>query len=248
MSKKNRKLILFATLYIFAIPIFALIFNYYSNEFYHSTIKFEENQKDEQKDILRSLELSMIETYKTVNHTEDLDDIYYFTIKDIKFYNLEYENGYYTFDLISDYKGDEKDLPPNPLNLKFCLSWETEISPSLKEYGIECSNYKDMEQTLKMLFPSRFEQFRKNQTIGYITVSNSLQTKLKNFRDTILGRPIRSENNYWRMFYLSSVTITTVGYGDIIPTSTLTRILVSVEAILGVVLIGLFINASFLKE
>lgn len=51
------------------------------------------------------------------------------------------------------------------------------------------------------------------------------------------------EGNFWRMFYLSAVTITTVGYGDIVPVTTATRLLVSLEAILGIVLIGLFLNS-----
>lgn len=43
--------------------------------------------------------------------------------------------------------------------------------------------------------------------------------------------------------YFSIVTITTLGYGDIVPHSLLIKILVSLEAILGIVLIGLFLNA-----
>jgi hypothetical protein len=51
------------------------------------------------------------------------------------------------------------------------------------------------------------------------------------------------EGNYWRMLYLSAVTITTLGFGDIVPMTTPARILVSSEAIFGVVLVGLFLNA-----
>ncbi len=43
--------------------------------------------------------------------------------------------------------------------------------------------------------------------------------------------------------YFSTVTITTLGYGDIVPEDTLTKALVSLEAILGIVLIGVFLNA-----
>jgi hypothetical protein len=43
--------------------------------------------------------------------------------------------------------------------------------------------------------------------------------------------------------YLSAVTITTLGYGDIVPTgdSAVGRSLVIVEAVLGFVLLGLFV-------
>jgi hypothetical protein len=62
------------------------------------------------------------------------------------------------------------------------------------------------------------------------------------------GMPSGSAKSYWRMFYLSAVTITTLGYGDIVPISNVSRLLVASQAIIGVVLIGLFLNALTLKE
>ena len=47
---------------------------------------------------------------------------------------------------------------------------------------------------------------------------------------------------YWDFFYFSAVALTTLGYGDILPNSTTVRVLVAVEAILGVALITLFIG------
>jgi len=49
--------------------------------------------------------------------------------------------------------------------------------------------------------------------------------------------------SYGRMLYLSAVTITTLGYGDIVPVTALARWLVGTEAVLGVVLAGFFLNA-----
>lgn len=43
--------------------------------------------------------------------------------------------------------------------------------------------------------------------------------------------------------YFSVVTITTLGYGDISPTTDAGRILTGIEALLGIVLIGLFLNS-----
>jgi hypothetical protein len=47
--------------------------------------------------------------------------------------------------------------------------------------------------------------------------------------------------------YFSAVTITTVGYGDILPNSSYVRTLVMAEALLGVTLIGGFVSSLFLK-
>lgn len=50
------------------------------------------------------------------------------------------------------------------------------------------------------------------------------------------------EGNFIRMLYLSGVTITTLGFGDIVPVTTPARILILTESVLGAVLIGLFLN------
>lgn len=48
---------------------------------------------------------------------------------------------------------------------------------------------------------------------------------------------------FGRMLYLSAVTVTTVGYGDIVPLTDAARAAVALEGIGGIVLIGLFLNA-----
>jgi len=45
------------------------------------------------------------------------------------------------------------------------------------------------------------------------------------------------------MFYLSAMTATTVGYGDIVPVTRQARLLVAFEAILEIVIVGLFLNS-----
>ncbi len=50
-------------------------------------------------------------------------------------------------------------------------------------------------------------------------------------------------SNLARMVYFSAVTVTTLGYGDIVPIETSTRIMVTLEAVMGAVTIGLFLNA-----
>jgi hypothetical protein len=49
--------------------------------------------------------------------------------------------------------------------------------------------------------------------------------------------------NFWRMLYLSSVVVTTLGLGDIIPITPLARFFVGLQAVSGILLIGLFLNA-----
>jgi len=58
-----------------------------------------------------------------------------------------------------------------------------------------------------------------------------------------LGDPSQASGLYLRMLYLSATTITTLGIGDIQPVSSAGRTWVSAEAILGIVLAGLFLSA-----
>ena len=56
------------------------------------------------------------------------------------------------------------------------------------------------------------------------------------------GSTARLNGLFWRMFYLRSVTTTTLGYGDIVPLTTPARILVSVQTILAIIAMGGFIS------
>lgn len=56
------------------------------------------------------------------------------------------------------------------------------------------------------------------------------------------GFPEPISGGFQRFLYFSTVTITTLGYGDIVPLTDRARLLTALESILGVVLAGLFIN------
>lgn len=49
-------------------------------------------------------------------------------------------------------------------------------------------------------------------------------------------------NNFLSNLYYSAVTVTTLGYGDITPINEIAALLVGAESVLGVVIIGLFLN------
>lgn len=49
----------------------------------------------------------------------------------------------------------------------------------------------------------------------------------------------------WNFMYFSAVTMTTLGYGDILPNSAVVRVLVILQTILGVMTIGIFASCLF---
>src|SRR5262249_9439041 len=81
----------------------------------------------------------------------------------------------------------------------------------------------------------------------FLALPEPINDRLQGFWRATRGLPAQASGGFWRMFYLSAVTITTVGYGDIVPLTTTARVLVSSEAILGIVVIGLFLN-SLVRE
>jgi Ion channel len=67
--------------------------------------------------------------------------------------------------------------------------------------------------------------------------------RLTRFYKAAEGDPWYASDRWWRMTYLSEVTVTTLGFGDITPVTGAARAAVALEAMLGIVLIGLFLNS-----
>jgi Ion channel len=63
------------------------------------------------------------------------------------------------------------------------------------------------------------------------------------YLDGVQGDPFAISGLFPRMIYLSAVVITTLGLGDIVPITPLSRFLVAAEAVLGITFAGLFLNA-----
>ena len=59
----------------------------------------------------------------------------------------------------------------------------------------------------------------------------------------LLPNIIGNERSFIECLYFSTVTITTLGYGDITPLGELGQIVTASESLLGVISIGLFLNA-----
>lgn len=61
--------------------------------------------------------------------------------------------------------------------------------------------------------------------------------------DKALQGKITDIGKFGRMMYFSVTTITTLGYGDIVPLTAQTRFFVALESVLGIILIGLFLSS-----
>jgi hypothetical protein len=81
------------------------------------------------------------------------------------------------------------------------------------------------------------------QTIEAVELEPAALAEIENYKQASSGVPSGIPHSFARMLYFSAVTITTVGYGDIVPITDRARTLCAAEATLGTVLLGLFVGA-----
>jgi hypothetical protein len=79
--------------------------------------------------------------------------------------------------------------------------------------------------------------------LAILSVPPALFEQFRNHMEAVGGFPSGFWEAYPRMLYLSIVTITTLGFGDIVPLSPSARSAIGAEVIIGVVLVGLFLNS-----
>jgi hypothetical protein len=254
----------YALIYLLCIPGFAGIFHEMPDSFYHSTVQYEEELNREQDRIKDELKEIINDQW----HTDELPPnariepkfisnglgFGISSISNLKIRKIE-AGHHLSFILIVPFWGGktspEKDynifryehiptsilIENDPLgrNLYYpdniSQSAHIELEMPSEMFGMNLEGNR--KEILKALFPNTPEIYLRPRFVD----------KVKAFAAGSTGYASNVTGNFWRMFYLSAVTITTVGYGDIVPLTTSARLLVSIEAILGIVLIGLFLNA-----
>jgi len=95
---------------------------------------------------------------------------------------------------------------------------------------------------LRSLAPHNF-----SDTERVVFLTDQEEQEIGGLLDESTGISNRIGGDFGRMFYLSGVVITTLGFGDIVPLTWQARVTVEFEAILGIVIAGLFINAVVAK-
>lgn len=77
----------------------------------------------------------------------------------------------------------------------------------------------------------------------FVVDDEATWVELEKFFDERSGLIRSGFENFPRMLYFSAVTATTLGYGDIVPVKDNARNLVTTQAIVGLVLLGVFLNS-----
>jgi hypothetical protein len=248
----------YALVYLSLIPIFAVVYSYLPKHFYHSTIQLESSMDQETKGLTRELSHVFYDQFEAQDKTHerlggwDGVQVRAWWVRPERFENLEIDNNEASFS-ITVKAWNDKTFVTIPLVVKFDVRMESGLSfpPNREEeedkrltiQGLPVNGEFADEQFQLELGRALFPESPKRSTSLYMLIPLHLMDELRHFSGVTKGMGSEVSGNFVRMLYLSAATITTLGYGDIVPITTVSRLLVSVESILGIVLIGLFLNA-----
>lgn len=245
----------YAFVYLLLIPLFATLYCLLpNNSFYHSTVQYEYSMSSETHNVRQALNnrieenikqsysrtllsmrgWSLNPTFVYVHSLTSRDDVISFRLSFVLKKTSSQQDLYFdplvSFPSATRFTIKDADNT-EPIDFKFV---------TIEDFG----NYtvgSSSQEIIDALFPSNDPDLAGN--IRYLRVSPQLSLQMQSMSRGLQGFPSGFSGNFVRMFYLSASTITTLGYGDITPITTTSRILVSMEAIIGIVMLGLFLNA-----
>jgi len=238
----------YALAYFASVPIFAMLFSIFSNHFYHSNISRELAVEQLRIHVANMIALDLPEAVENAEArigTPKVGTTFLSYDKfDVKYLNVD-ERGDLSFLIRFFYihlKEDGSTKFAEELEVRATAN-QNFISPNSR-FGTTFRVYPE--------FKNIQHQWQINKNISRNSWSLYLRPDtvqgIWELREIARGRDPHVISNFFRMLYLSSVTITTLGYGDIVPVSFFARFLIAAETILGVTFAGLFFNAVSLKR
>lgn len=246
----------YAFTYLICIPVFALFYWIAPYQFYHSTVKYESVLNYDADRILRDIRKEIIsEFHKSHGSYTAIDGSWSLNITSINVYSLKPVSDSTKFTIKLELWGvDSMKSVQAVMSINVYIENKesfSSFSPGDKWHTVfkrpDIENGKKLLFSPKLIFPHELNKSSMpanstNETIWF-PISRPLNNKIIGFAHAVKGFPSKASGSYARMFYFSAVTITTLGYGDIVPITNITRILVAIESILGLILIGLFLNS-----
>jgi Ion channel len=248
--RKRRLLLGFLLLYLGVIFGFAWIYSKLPGEFFHATVEHEPWMATQREDIRAGIREALIRNYMATHDGKDALTGKGWTAKidRIEIEEPTYENNSFHFNIHLSVQGEG--VPKwyffmLPLDMEVHFSRRAAVKKSEDKaetaYVFVSINPKDSAGELDELIQTKG---RDNKIqINVVPILNELNDQMVANADSMKGFPGRAAGNFPRMVYLSTVTITTLGFGDIVPITDRARWWVVGEAILGTVIMGLFLWA-----
>ncbi len=259
----------FLTAYFLGIIFFAIIYMYHPEDFHHSTSHLEpeitidkkellEKIKHDIKDILFTSHSMFKNATMSLFFDGDTHNKFKITID-----NLDFSTRFYTSDIavlhvtqivedgirIQDYKihgvwdGFIAHLKPGSLSKvlksnKYPLDQLPECDENRKTISeFYLPNIFFNQKPLGMCVEKDWDI-----RIG-ISLNEDTIKKYHHITGALNGKGQYASGNHWRILYFSVTTITSLGYGDIVPLTNKMRAIVAFQTIFGIILLGAFLNS-----
>ena len=231
--------------YLCMVPIFAIFYCQLSNGFYAPYARLEYSGSADQYEMGKIIQTAIRRSAEARGNTQE--DKWVIVPDKIFVQRLHATSeGLITFDLIIMARNKAANNGLIQLPVSASLRFSQSIIMSMANTQPKIYRVFDIEEPIwaepfidrnDVLFRQVTENFSK------VEFFKDEDVALSEFIAGAMGDALSVSNSFWRMLYFSSVVITTVGFGDIIPMTGLSRLLVAIEALAGIVLIGLFLNA-----
>jgi hypothetical protein len=262
LHKIVRTLWFYAVIYAAIITLFALVFTPMSGEFYHSAIAFEPQTKIFEHEIERELERDIKRNISPESPGAPVFGLWqlHIWVYDIRLQGewlLARTNIYaisqttqkrfeVAIDLRISTEGSINTPIYKPLideNGKLRISRGHPIyyvrKADVSVVDVHVDRVEGLPLEASEFFPCR--SYPVGLSKSCIETEKELDEKITALVHLLSGQPEPGQGAFWRMLYFSVSTITTLGFGDIVPVTPLARALVTLEALLGPLLLGFFL-------
>ena len=239
--------------YFACIPIFAILYSLNGEGFYHTTVQYERSFATDLDTIRGQLTKELnLQLSKQYGQSKIMDHGWALRGGAVALSGGRLVNDQFQFDLVLDLERDEKSGPERMHGNLITMSFGVESSPIINDKGEIKWVWKRIRfdgnmgidfDPYAILVNTPAEYTGKKSDIPLLPITTDLDNRLGDYFRASKGFPSHASGTIERMLYFSVVTITTLGYGDIVPITWQTRALVAFEAILGVVLIGYYLSS-----
>ncbi|MBS1972676.1 MAG: two pore domain potassium channel family protein [Bdellovibrionales bacterium] len=252
----------FGFLYLLLIPIFACIFSYLPKySFHHTTIQFEKSVFDA-RNTARDATLAAIQSSLSERLDGKILEVDGFTMnpKELYLQDFDCEGSSCKFMLIANFRRSPQYHIPLALEVDM---FTPPITPETRfeEFNPGGSNLRQVsvipwpqnsllqiaERAPKVNLQILLNEKTDPQLGTVFEIDNKIEYKIRDYKYAKAGFPSEIQNSFLRMLYFSASNVT-LGLGDILPITDLSRFLVLTETISGMILIGLFFNSLTTKK
>jgi hypothetical protein len=222
-------------LYLLSIPVFAAIYTQFAGEFFHGTAVHESSVAQDRAELEDRLRNSIITNFKSV-HGESQQLAQGFN-PHVRLSRLSTSSARQTTAFAFETMG---------ASVTAKLVFADYESTKTVFYKLDVSGNGAIVENPHATFPCPFSLRGSifKDTDACMSIDFDTSKKIETYLDSLDGFPSAlSGGHFWRMLYFSAVTITTLGYGDIVPLTTRARIVVTAQVIWGPLAFGLFLNS-----